>query len=317
MFNFNELEEISGFKIDIGKKYLVAFLDILGFKEYVKECFDEKEFDRLSKAKKILEKAILVSIKLPIDQAGKWAYFEEDDIKYKQFSDCICVSVPYSDSDIRSFIPSFFLLVSIVMSYQLNMFRESFYVRGAISSGFHLESENVVFSEGLIKAYVRESKKAVYPRVILDENVEGILKEIYGDELELKNAITRLGIDNVILSDWDNTVFINPFENLIQFSSSEEITAFKKFFQSLLDLNNIKIEREIENRDIPELLKLIKADNLSVVSDKVEGSINEVKTGDKDNITKHHILKKYLWLQELIKWNQKEAFRIKFEYFLK
>lgn len=294
------------------KKYLVAFLDILGFKDYVKKCLDEKDFESLNKSGEILEETISNSIELPKNRID----FKEKEIKYNQFSDCIYVAIPYLDRKNKSFIDALVILIVLLRTYQSTMFRGNFYVRGGISLGFHLESQRIVFSEGLINAYKLESEKAIYPRIILDDNVIKYIKDIFDNE---KERILNLGIDKILLSDWDDTVFINPFSwDSTQIKSLEMEKSFRKGIQIFFDANNLEMPQEIENMAANDLLSLVTQFSLSFVSKNVKNRINELKNRKKDSIVKHSVLKKYLWLNELIKWNQDpNSSKIKFEYFLK
>jgi len=48
---------------------------------------------------------------------------------------------------------------------------KGFFLRGGISTGSYFADDNMIFSKGLVNAYQLESKKAIYPRVIIDKNI--------------------------------------------------------------------------------------------------------------------------------------------------
>ena len=58
-------------------------------------------------------------------------------------------------------------------NYFYHFIKYDLYLRGGVSIGFHYEDDNIIFSDGLIKAYYLESKKSIYPRIILDEDLIG------------------------------------------------------------------------------------------------------------------------------------------------
>jgi hypothetical protein len=159
------------------------------------------------------------------------------------------------------------------------------YLRGGVSIGFHYEDDNIIFSDGLIKAYYLESKKSIYPRIILDEDLIKRLKRLWKSH---KDVLSDFGIEKLILVDWEGTTFINPF-SIVQSMGNMMADGIK-------DTDSEKTD----NRFHDELKQ------------NLENRIIEHQSSD------DHILTKYLWLNELLMWNMKpESSKIKFEYLLK
>jgi hypothetical protein len=56
----------------------------------------------------------------------------------------------------------------------------------------------MIFSEGLVNSYKLESKKAVYPRIVLHDNLFGSLKRMFETQEE---DMTLLGLNKLLISD--------------------------------------------------------------------------------------------------------------------
>jgi hypothetical protein len=205
-------------------------------------------------------------------------------IKFKQFSDCICLSIPdFNGSDSEAPMIGMFLL--LIKNYYFNFVRKNLYLRGGVSIGFHYEDDNIIFSDGLIKAYYLESKKSIYTRIILDKKLNKRLKKLWKYQ---KVVISDFGIEKSILVDGEGTTFINPFRPT---QSMGKIMANEFIETNLQETDNkfhIDIKRNLENK------------------------IAEYKSGN------NNILSKYLWLKELLMWNMNpNTSKTKFDYFLK
>lgn len=263
---------------------IVAYLDILGFKELVNKYLNPQN---------TFEEHILEIITSAMDDAKRPIneYFSESEfkgvelIKFKQFSDCVCLSMPdFYGSKVEAAMIGMFIL--ILKNYNFNFTRKNLYLRGGAAIGFHYQDENIIFSDGLIKAYYLESKKSVYPRIILDEEIVKRIKRLWKTQ---KSVILDFGIEKLLLTDWEGTPFINPFTPTQSMGNMME----NKFKESKLSEIDNKFQIEIKQNLI--------------------NKINEHKfNGD------NHILTKYLWFKELLMWNMDpESSKIKFEYLLK
>lgn len=275
------------------EKGIVAFLDILGYKNHVKNYLNPTKYG---------DKKILKNIKFAYEEAlnseyGKILEYAGLNIQYKQFSDCTCLSIPdfRSNPNIETIIHC--SLIYLLREFYFTMLRFDLYIRGGISVGFHYEDDNMIFSEGLIKSYELESK-AVYPRIILDDELINRFKKFW---IKNKDTVSLFGVDKLLISDWDGSVFINPF-NLSQALENMVLTGHTKK-PSFYD----------ENKDVKtNLVEIDYKAQMRVLND-LNTKIEELKDKNDDNV-----LKKYIWLKELVKWNiNPESAKIKFEYLLK
>ncbi len=129
---------------------LVAFVDILGFRRYVFEAKDKaKETIRL------IDEVLSHAVSIVKDQNVESLF------SLKLFSDCICMSTDPSNA-----YEMLYELAFIQGWFSIN----GIFLRGALSRGLHYENKNMIFSEGLVKAYEQE-KNAIYPRITIDPMV--------------------------------------------------------------------------------------------------------------------------------------------------
>ena len=109
---------------------IVAYLDILGFKELVDKYLNPKNtFD-----KHILEiiTSAIADFKSPINEYLSQSEFNNlEIIKFKQFSDCICLSTPsfYGNLSETTTIGLFFI---VVKNYFFHFIRNDLYLRGGV-----------------------------------------------------------------------------------------------------------------------------------------------------------------------------------------
>ncbi len=149
---------------------IVAFIDILGFKNMV-----YKEKDKAKNIMRLLDDTVRDFIKLYKEE--NIYYGVDDGIEITWFSDSIIIS----DNDITIHGIKFFL--SLIQNIQSYFILEEVLIRGGISLGecYHGNSKvsgiSNVFGEAMIDAYKLESESALYPRIILSEELVKIIKD--------------------------------------------------------------------------------------------------------------------------------------------
>lgn len=143
------------------KKSFVAFLDVLGFKEIIKQGKLDKlniYFNEVNRIVDYLKKLI-------------------NDIECIVISDSIIISVPFDEKNNFKRLNK---LCDGIMLLQYHLIKKDIWIRGAISFGDTYCKNNQIVGQGYINAYLLE-QEAIYPRVILDSKI------IY--ELECKNSL--------------------------------------------------------------------------------------------------------------------------------
>lgn len=190
------------------EKRLVLFLDILGFSNLVgKSSSDQQILLEIIKCLKVIERELQKEKEFQenheyIQQLVRnKPYINPGKIDYTQFSDSIIISTPYiSPHSLHNLITSVSLL-------QARFLQEGILFRGGIAYGDMYHKENLCFGPAFIKAYTLESKIAIYPRVIIDNDIitGNIIPDNWTNEDKLifdglKHSL-GLGFNPVVLMD--------------------------------------------------------------------------------------------------------------------
>ena len=136
------------------KDCYIAFLDILGFKNFVEHASCEdilKIFDEI-------QHQYIVRI----NETDK-PLMDYQKIHKKIMSDSICIYVE------TSVLNSLAGIISVCDYFQVRMLRleQPILVRGAIVRGKIYAEDDITFGPGLSSAYLLEEKTAIFPRIIL------------------------------------------------------------------------------------------------------------------------------------------------------
>jgi len=142
--------------------YYIAFLDLLGFKEIVKNktCNEIAEiFDEV--------KTQYVIGKVDQEKGTSIPVIPPEHIMYYIMSDSICI---YIKDDIKYALP---ILLGLCLNFQLRMlsFSTPVLVRGSIAHGDLFSDQRIIFGPALVEAYLREEKLTKYPRIIIPKHI--------------------------------------------------------------------------------------------------------------------------------------------------
>src|SRR5438046_884782 len=149
---------------DDGRPHLrdsaVVWLDILGFQDALTEARaqgdEQRVLETLAGALKDLVPQMKPSHVYP-DEPPPWVV--------KAFTDNFVVGLPV-DGEGRPEV-GIRIVLDRVARFQLELAKEGFFVRGALSVGPLYMDEHLVYGSALIEAYEAETKRARDPRVIL------------------------------------------------------------------------------------------------------------------------------------------------------
>lgn len=158
-------------------KRLVTFIDILGFKEIVKQS--EKDISKIELIYSILD--YLKNWEVPrtwnlslieIEEDAQKRGVEKFDIRNKTnitaFSDSIVVSV-IVEENVNEMIST---LISNLAYIGAILLEKGILFRGGMTIGNLIHNEDgIVFGQGLVDAYKLESNNAKYPRIILSDKL--------------------------------------------------------------------------------------------------------------------------------------------------
>ena len=235
------------------KQHLIAYLDILGFRELIK-----------TKPPGFISHVI--------GQAIKWTCPDEEERKtfkenYVNFSDLIVHTIPL-ETRYNMAMPDgavYYEIKNLAIAQAILMI-EKVLLRGALVVGQLERSYAVVFGPGLIAAYDLERSYAQYPRIILAPELLQNVKEnpllrahAYNEEMTY--------ISDYIKRDDDGMVFIDYLGGWKAVAESEEVYVdFLKTHKKLIE--NRIVEFRSDGRILPKYLWLKKY-HVAVVRSRV------------------------------------------------
>lgn len=302
------------------KRSIVAFIDVIGFKELIDSYFQGKSPNAWNHLETILNQAK----KIALDKDNFPYSFN---ISTKFFSDCVCISIPIETKDSEEkFLLKFGLFIRTITLFQTMLFdghylqhntNDLLLAKGGISIGGHEESEHLIFSEALVSSYKIEQTISQFPRIVIDEKLIKEVEEILSKASD-KQFIKKL-IEKHLVRDWEDTIFLNYMElfylRIDSLFNSDEITA-----QFLVDEGWVNIESEELRKEFKkgftkehsiELITKSKKDR----AERINAQIN-ARLSCLTNIGDHNKWIKWKWLNEYSNWcYNKNDSKIIFSYF--
>lgn len=140
---------------------VTVYIDILGFKDLLDQTVKKGE-DQIDKIKEILSAYSSIRDVWDLDNSSK---IPRNSKKISTFSDCLVISFKTSEES-----EIFHTLLEIKWMI-MRLISKGILVRGAITFGKLIHTEEVLFGPALVEAYILESKAALYPRVILHKDI--------------------------------------------------------------------------------------------------------------------------------------------------
>lgn len=227
-------------------RQIIVFLDILGFSsllfDFEREALDNDlisednyhESQKLNKLISVFEDVI--------------KYIKDKNFKYYLFSDNLCISIEFVDNESEN--PEIFVDILSLLTLMVNEFmKEGYFIRGAIDAGWFLNYNDMAIGTPLVCAYQLETKKAIYPRIVLSKN--------YIEFLEQYKTLNKFPdyqiflLDNYIKQDTDLS-FLNPllyvvnyedkFSKIEYFQSSSQIISANLYKYKSVDNVYLKYE---------------------------------------------------------------------------
>ncbi len=140
------------------EKRILAFVDIMGFKEKVAQSLDDE------KAAKKVHRALkrILQIREDNDRYEKMG-FNVSDIRITTFSDSAVISYPLSEGS-----GNLFGLLLDLIHLQIDLYQYDVLLRGGVTIGDAYHDGDIVYGPAMNKAYLLESKYAKVPRIIID-----------------------------------------------------------------------------------------------------------------------------------------------------
>jgi hypothetical protein len=135
---------------------VVAFIDILGFKQFVKGIYERNDMRLRDYLYKTLK---MNSVYAEITSKGPFEVI--DNTQAMAFSDCIVISDELEQGE------RIILCAATIAGFLL---RNEILCRGGIATGRTIHDDRVVFGMGVINAYEIE-QIAVYPRIVIQHDL--------------------------------------------------------------------------------------------------------------------------------------------------
>lgn len=305
------------------KEYYIAYFDLLGYKQFVKDHSDKVEsfLNDIYKAICYVKGYLQIITSSPLTSG-----LGHISIQTKIFSDNILLCLETGTT--ASEYPRFLAFMLIVADIQRNfILRYGLFLRGGITIGTLSFNDDFVFGQGLIDVVALE-EKAVYPRIIIGESVVDYCAQshfIKKAELEKAKVIGERAIAGEEITDKELKFYSSTIPNTkLEFFCLEwnEHLILKMLdgvfvlnYLYCVDLSNMVDQRTIEQAY--EYAKTIfpsecqKIDQRSFNQNQllaqhrehITQKINEFGRYDNLDATfvekaalQEHILKKYLWV---------------------
>lgn len=301
------------------KRSIVAFIDVIGFKELIDSYFQGKSPNAWNHLETILKEAEKTAL-------DKNNFPDKFIISTKFFSDCVCISIPIETEDSEEiFLLKFGLFIRTITLFQTMLFdghylqhniNDILLAKGGISIGGHEESEHLIFSEALVNSYKIEQTISQFPRIVIDKK---LIKEVEENLSKASNKQFIKLIEKQLVSDWEDTVFLNYMElvylQIDSLSYSDEITAQFLVEQRWVNIENDELREEFKKGYTKEhLIELINKSKKNR-AERIKEQINTHLSG-LTNIGDYNKWIKWKWINDYSNWcYNKNDSKIIFSYF--
>lgn len=227
----------------------VAFLDVLGFQNKLKEFEDEAiQFYSDFVANNVEDDTDEDDVGGRVYYSQKATDFIEtfnkaiskldnDKFSYYLFSDNICITAKKISNDGEKSLVELLLVIS---ELYFEFVQKGYFLRGGIDYGLFIDKASIALGVPLATAYKMESSLAVFPRIILSKDfVKQLSNHIAIDEYEIDSILNSslvkvsceiqyLNVFNHIFKVEDKEYFFEKYnhyisENLLSSSISESI----------------------------------------------------------------------------------------------
>lgn len=210
------------------ENYIISYLDILGGKNLIENDVNNECLNKINK----LYKYTLTLLKKNNENESKKFFI-------KIFSDNILIALKTSNK-IDDRRHSLLKIRDIVIDYTEKAIKLGFLIRGAITEGEFFSNDILVFGKALVEAVEMENKLAIYPRIIVKEEIVGLLSEKYfhkcNDGLYMVNNYNVSDGQGKFVHEDYKTTLLKKVENLKKTKGDEIILQKLNWALSLYNL---------------------------------------------------------------------------------
>lgn len=192
---------------------IVAFIDILGFKELVKQTVNDREPElgkqKLDSLYNVVE-YVTDFMNLSREEIGF-----EGDTKTTLFSDSIVISIDRANSH------GILTIFATLKKLQIHLIKDGILLRGGIVYGKLIHKDDILIGPALIAAYNLESSAALYPRIVIDPKVTSLFARQNGTVMG-KLRIRNFDYHKTFAKDpFDGTFYIDYFNDIDNYVKTE------------------------------------------------------------------------------------------------
>lgn len=210
---------------------MIAFVDILGFKEMIKNRIDIPSVVQL--LQNIKNKTSSFDLQFTQQDNKTYANYIPDFIS---FSDHMIISFPFSDNTGRHYqeynVFSTYLY-KIIVDLQIDALTRGYLLRGAITIGDVYYEANIIFGDKLIEAIEDEAHLAIYPRIIASQSLINFVKSY-----NLHFPYFKLDCDGILYIDYIAAIKDAPNDEQLKNIKN----MIEKNIQSQVVKNNLNIK---------------------------------------------------------------------------
>ncbi|MDM8176403.1 hypothetical protein QT327_18995 [Olivibacter sp. 47] len=247
----------------------VAFLDVLGFQQFLRE-FDmeanqnrkrlsEEDEDPILAGRFTSQKAneFIATFKNAIQQLDKEKY------RYYLFSDNICITSiqETTPNDLQD-------LLLVITKLYFDFAKKGYFLRGGVDYGLFIDEETIAIGVPLANAYLLESKIAIYPRIVLSTNIV--------DQFQAYNLLGEKEYDYPfadVMIEGEDVKYLNIFLQVFQ---SDYVEDKRLFFTDFNQVIGNHLEENRQNERIYEKYQWL-AEQFNIFIDKF---VNELAFQD-------------------------------------
>ncbi|PTU27719.1 hypothetical protein [Stenotrophobium rhamnosiphilum] len=191
----------------VHRKSYCAFLDVLGFSDRIKE--NAKSVANANALLQTFHDILTTQLK-SLEEETTWSK-----LYLKSFTDNVILAHPQFSHDLES---EFGFIIDSLISFQLQMVLNGFFIRGGLTVGELYMDANVVFGQALIDAHDLESKVADTPTVVLSNDVMSLVNS----HLDYYSSKAHAPQNRHVLVNSDGRYFINYLSGSILGSYDRE-----------------------------------------------------------------------------------------------
>lgn len=209
------------------KTHYVAFLDLLGAKDIIQKDVLDEDLNHIHNIYQTW-----------YDICGEGITFNDVDIK--MFSDNILIAV---ECDKRDALHNLCRTASYIVEH---LIRFKYKVRGGITKGDLFIDSTMVWGKALVAAYKLESRKAVNPRIVVEQNVVGDIEKTYGQVKWLKKDDDYYVLDYLRFPGSSTERTVEKIDEILkalneEVASSEKIKDRNEYFKKYLEETKSKL----------------------------------------------------------------------------